>query len=189
MPPMATGTSTSGRKTAAERREQILDAALTEFADHGFDGASADAIARRVGISQPYLFRLFRTKKELFIATIQRCMDDELERFRAASDGLTGTEALSAMGSAYVEMITTDPRRLRGQMQAYAACDDPEVAAVAREGFGRLVAHVEGLGVSPVEVARFFSKGMLINVMASMGLPTDAHPWSSRILAACHEPS
>ncbi len=184
---MATQATASGRKTAAERREEILEAALTEFAAHGFDGASTDAIARRVGISQPYLFRLFGTKKKLFIATVQRCMADVLERFRQASLGLTGAEALSTIGKAYVEMISTDPRRLRGQMQAYAACDDPEIRAVAQEGFGRLVAHVEGLGVPPAAVAAFFAQGMLINVMASMGLPAKGHPWSGRMLAACRE--
>jgi AcrR family transcriptional regulator len=180
-----TSLPTSARKTAAERREEILEAALTEFAAHGFEGASTDAIARRVGLSQPYLFRLFGTKKELFMETIRRCMTDELERFRGASDGLRGHEALRAMGQAYVEMIATDPRRLRGQMQAYAACDDPEIRAVAQEGFGRLVAHVEGLGLTPDEVAGFFATGMLINAMASMGLPVDEHPWSGRLLNAC----
>lgn len=94
-----------------------------------------------------------------------------------------------AMGRAYVEMITSDPRRLRGQMQAYAACDDPEVAAVAQAGFGRLVAHVEGLGLTPQEISGFFAKGMLINVMASMGLPSADHPWSGRILAGCRDVS
>ena len=185
---MSVETPRSVRKTAAERREDILESALTEFADHGFEGASTDAIARRVGISQPYLFRLFRTKKELFIATIERCMADELDRFRQASQGLTGAEALSAMGSAYVAMITTDHRRLRGQMQAYAACDDPQIAKVAREGFGRLVEHVEGLGLTPAEVSGFFAKGMLINVLSSMGLPVKEHPWSGRMLTGCLDP-
>lgn len=179
--------ATSPRSTAAERREEVLESALTEFAVHGFAGASTDAIARRVGISQPYLFRLFGTKKGLFIETIRRCMADELTRFRQASDGLTGPEALSAMGNAYVEMITTDPRRLRGQMQAYAACDDPEIAAVAREGFGLLVEHVEGLGLSPAEVSGFFATGMLINVLSSMGLPDPTHPWSGRLVTGCRD--
>ena len=189
MPAMSVETPRSVRKTAAERREDILESALTEFADHGFEGATTDAIARRVGISQPYLFRLFRTKKELFIATIERCMEDELERFRQASHGLTGAEALSAMARAYVAMITTDPRRLRGQMQAYAACDDPQIAKVAREGFGRLVEHVEGLGLTPAEVSGFFAKGMLINVLSSMGLPVKEHAWSGRMLTGCLDPS
>lgn len=174
----------TARRTADERREEILEAALTEFALKGFEGASTDKIAQAVGLSQPYVFRLFGTKKELFKATVARCMADVLERFRTASDGLSGSGALQAIGTAYVEMISTDPRRLRAQMQAYAACDDPEIAAVTKAGYATLVAHVEDLGVTAEETAAFFAKGMLINVMASMGLPADDQPWSGRMMAA-----
>ena len=93
------------RKTAEERREAVLEAALTEFADNGFEGTSTDAIARRAGISQPYLFSLFGTKKELFTAAVERCFADTLEQFRAAAEGLTGEEALEAMGQAYVVQL------------------------------------------------------------------------------------
>src|SRR5437762_13539925 len=78
------------RKSAEERREQILEAALAEFAAHGLEGGSTEAIAKAVGISQPYVFRLFGTKKELFMATIERCMLGTLEMFRTASAGLQG---------------------------------------------------------------------------------------------------
>src|SRR5215831_5428952 len=117
--------ATTERKTADERREAVLEAALTEFGDHGFEGASTDAIARAAGISQPYLFRLFGTKKELFIASTELCFGNTYSRFAAASDGLQGEEALKAMGGAYKAIVAEDPRRLRGQMQSYAACDDP----------------------------------------------------------------
>ena len=78
------------RKTAAERREDVLEAAREVFAEHGLSGASTDEIARRAGISQPYLFRLFRTKKELFIASIERCFAETREIFEAAAEGKTG---------------------------------------------------------------------------------------------------
>ena len=136
------------RKTAEERREEILDAALTEFADHGFEGSSTDAIARVVGISQPYLFRLFGTKKGLYLASAERCLADTYDTFSAAAEGLSGAEALTAIGRSYKEMITADPRRLKAQMQAYAASDDPDVRDVVRRGFGRLVQLVESTGVS-----------------------------------------
>ena len=61
----------SERKSATERRDEILEAALVEFAAHGLDGGSTEAIAKAAGISQPYVFRLFRTKKQLFIAPPQ----------------------------------------------------------------------------------------------------------------------
>ena len=176
------------RKTAQERREEILDSALTEFAARGFDGASTDAIARRVGISQPYLFRLFGTKKELFLAATERCFADTLHRFTAASEGLEGEAALAAMGAAYGRMITEDPRRLRAQMQAYAACGDPEIRAAVQRGFGALVGHAEGLGLSPERVTEFFATGMLINVIVAMDLPHAHAPWSERLVTCVSTP-
>ncbi len=93
------------RKTAEIRREEILDAACEEFAQTGLHGTSTDAIARRAGVSQPYLFRLFGTKRELFIATVQRCFAETLETFEHASLGKTGEDALKAMGESYMELL------------------------------------------------------------------------------------
>src|SRR3954471_23225125 len=118
--------STAQRQSADERREAVLEAALHEFAERGLDGASTEAIAARAGISQPYVFRLFGTKKELFKASVARCFRETLETFQRAAEGKRGKEALEAMGRAYVDELLADRVRLRAQMQAYAACDDPD---------------------------------------------------------------
>jgi AcrR family transcriptional regulator len=170
------------RKTAEERREEILDAALTEFAKHGFEGASTDTIAREVGISQPYLYRLFGTKKGLYLASAERCLSDTYETFRAASEGLNGDEALEAIGKSYKQMIAEDPRRLQAQMQSYAACDDADVREAVQAGFGRLVELVESKGVSGERVVQFLAFGMLVNVMCSMGLYESDRPWAKRLV-------
>jgi len=174
------------RKSAGERREEILEAALVEFAAHGLEGGSTEAIARAVGISQPYVFRLFGTKKELFIATVERCMRGTLEMFRDASAGLRGEEALRAIGEAYVERLTTDPTYLHSQMQAYAASDDAQIRDVVRKGYGELVEYVERVGGLPSErVAQFFAKGMLLNVVASMDLLGADEGWAQRLIDGC----
>src|SRR2546426_3202400 len=118
------------RKSAEERRESVLDAAFEEFAARGLDGASTEAIAEKAGISQPYLFRLFGTKKELFKASVTRCFRETLEMFQRAAEGHRGEDALKAMGEAYMDVLENDRVRLRAQMQAYAACDDPEICEV-----------------------------------------------------------
>ena len=141
--------SKATRQTAGERREAVLAAALVAFAQGGLYGTSTEDIARAAGISQPYLFRLFGTKKKLFVATVERCMADTLELFRAAAGDRRGEEALEAMGRAYAAMVTGDRTRLLAQLQAYAACDDPEVREEVRSGFGSLhlfVETVSGLG-------------------------------------------
>ncbi|MBA3844068.1 MAG: TetR/AcrR family transcriptional regulator [Actinobacteria bacterium] len=178
------------RKSKEERREEILDAAMEVFAQAGYHGASTEEIARRAGISQPYVFRLFGTKKELFMAVDARCFRQTLEIFQRAAEGLRGEEALNAIGLAYGELLATDRTYLRAQMQAYAACDDPEICAVVRNGFGDLVTYVERVsGCDQATVARFFAKGMLMNVLSSLDLK-DANagePWAQRLLAGCNE--
>jgi AcrR family transcriptional regulator len=170
------------RMSAAERREQILAAALEEFARAGLDGTSTEDIARRAGISQPYLFRLFGTKKELFIAMVERCMADTLTTFVDAAAGTRGVEALHAMGRAYVDLLG-DRTRLLAQLQSYAACDDPEICAVVRRGYGELVEYVERVSGEPPEcVSAFFAKGMLLNVITAMSLTDAAEPWAVRLL-------
>ena len=176
------------RKSASERRDEILEAALHEFAAHGLDGGSTEAIARAAGISQPYVFRLFGTKKQLFMATVERCLRGTLEMFHTASAGLSGEDALSAIAEAYVERLTTDPIYLHAQMQAYAACEDPEIREVVQRGYGELVEYVERVGGVPADrVAHFFAKGMLLNVMASMHLLNADAGWAQRLLDGCRK--
>ena len=173
---------TTERKSAEERRDEIVEAAFAEFAARGLHGASTDEIARRAGVSQPYVFRLFGTKKELYIATVDRCLSQTLDTFQEASKGLHGKEALEAIGAAYVGLLE-DRTRLQGQMQAYAACDDPEVCEVVRRGYGRLFEYVEQVSGAPAaEVNAFFAKGMLINVVAAMGLTEQTTPWAGRLI-------
>ncbi len=178
---------TSIRHSAAERRDDVLDAALVEFADRGLEGTSTEDIARRAGISQPYLFRLFGTKKVLFTATVTRCFRETLEMFQRAAEGKRGEEALHAMGEAYVaELVTGDRVRLRAQLQAYAACDDPDIRAVVRNGYGDLVAYAQRVSDLPAaDISRFFATGMLLNVLASMQVMDDPEPWAQLLLEGC----
>jgi AcrR family transcriptional regulator len=179
---------TAQRKTAQERREAVLDAALDEFAARGLHGASTQAIAEQAGISQPYVFRLFGTKKELFKSVIARCFRETLEVFQRAAEGKRGADALAAMGEAYGGLLAANHSRLRGQMQAYAACDDPEIRDVVRDGFGDLHAYVERVSdLPPEEISLFFARGMLFNVVASMGLHEGGEPWAERLIAGCKE--
>jgi len=181
--------ATTARKTAEERREEILDAAREEFAEHGYHGASTERIAERAGISQPYVFRLFGTKQELYKAVVARCFRRTLELFQRVSEGKRGEEALHAIGEAYSVLLDSDRTYLNLQMQAYAACDDPDVCTVVRNGYGDLVTYVERVSGADQELlATFFAKGMLMNVLASMQLQAPTEPWAIRLLEGCKEP-
>src|SRR5215468_6717122 len=91
----------SPRMSADERREAVLDAAVIEFGQNGFVGATTEAIARRVGVSQPYLFRLFPSKKAIFLSAMDRCFTTIVELFHAAAEGVPAEKTMAAMGSAY----------------------------------------------------------------------------------------
>ena len=174
------------RSTAEERREDVLQAALIEFASGGLDGTSTDAIARRAGISQPYLFRLYPTKKELFVAAVERTFERVLKVMREAADGYAGMEAKEQMGAAYVELLR-DQTFLKLQLHAYAAaCDDAAVREATRRGFGRLWDEAIVLtGMSAEQSRDFMAIGMLLNVAAAMGLGVDCpEDLADRLLGA-----
>ncbi|HEY0493105.1 MAG TPA: TetR/AcrR family transcriptional regulator [Candidatus Dormibacteraeota bacterium] len=157
------------RISAGVRREEILQAAVSEFALKGLHGTSTETIAQRVGVSQPYLFRLYGTKKALFLASVERALDRVEEAFRQAALA-NPADPLPAMGEAYRQLLGRREELLM-QMQSYAASSDPEVRALVRRRFGDLYRLVEDLsGATPNQVRDFFAVGMLLNVVASLEL-------------------
>ena len=167
------------RMPAEQRRELVLGEAMAAFAARGYAGTSTEEVARRAGISQPYLFRLFPTKKALFLALVERCFRRVRDEFAAAAGELTGEEAMTAMADAY-EVLLDDRILLLLQMQAYAACDDPEIRDATRTGFRKLWEQVERITGLPYQtVVDFFAVGMLMNVAAAMNLPEVDGRWTS----------
>ena len=171
------------RMTADERRADVLRVAVGEFAKHGFEGTSTEDVARAAGISQPYLFRLFPTKKMLFLALVEHGFARVREAFVTAVGDLGGDAALEAMGMTYGELLR-DRDHLMLQLQAYAACNDPEINAATRREFGRLWREVQRLsGASDERLQQFFAMGMLLNVMAAMDASSRAATWVKACLA------
>jgi len=169
----------STRMTANERRTAVLAAAITEFARSGYAGTSTDAIATRAGISQPYLFRLFGTKKDLFIATYDLVSDRIIAAMTRAGTGLEGDEAQEAMGFAYGELLQ-DPELLQVQLHGFAAAPgDPEIAATCRRTF-EVLWHLihERTDMSDDEILKFFSMGMMMNVMSAIDLLSISEHWA-----------
>ncbi|MGW2549630.1 TetR/AcrR family transcriptional regulator [Streptomyces sp. NPDC001635] len=172
------------RMSAEERRESVIRAAASEFARGGYHGTSTEAIAKRVGVSQPYLFRLFPGKKAIFLAAAERCVEDTIRTFEKAAEGLEGEEALHSMGKAYTEVIAEQPERLMMQMQMYIAvaaaeqAGDREFGETVRAGWMRLwdVVHL-ALGADVEETTTFMAQGMLINCLVSMGFPPGHRIW------------
>jgi AcrR family transcriptional regulator len=176
---MSTSSTATSRQRvpAAERRDALIEAAVHEFARGGLHGTPVDRIARRVGVAQPYVFSLFGSKRDLFLAAVERDFDRIAEVFaRGAAEfdpavALPDADVLNAMGNAYMEMLSNDRDLLMLQHHAYAACDDEVIRDRVRAYYARLVAHVEQLsGAEPERIDEFFRYGMWLNVAAALGV-------------------
>src|SRR3954452_17954986 len=119
------------RMSADARRDEIVGIAFRQFAEGGYNGTSTEDIAREAGISQPYLFRLFRTKRELFLACVDGCYAAVTLGFAEAASTAPDGERLTAMGHAYEERLLPDRTALLFQVQANAVAQ-PEIRAYVR---------------------------------------------------------
>ncbi len=175
------------RLTKEERQREIVEAATREFAHGGLYGTPVQDIAKRVGVSQPYLFQLFGSKKELFIAAVRRCFERTVGTFRTAAaeagPDASPQDILMLMGLAYHRLVQ-DRSLLMMQMQAYVACEDEDVRAVVREEFTRLVRFVQSASGAPdVPVRDWLAFGMLMNIGAAMDLQHVDEDWAEVCLA------
>jgi hypothetical protein len=96
-----------------------------------------------------------------------------------AADGLGGSDALGAMGAAYLELMQ-DPDVLQVQLHGFAAAPgDPDIAALARRTFGVLwhLVH-ERTGLPDDEIRAFFAMGMMINVLCATDLLSVSDHWA-----------
>ncbi len=160
------------RATAEERREQVLEAAIHVFAEYGYHAAKTADIAKRAGISQPYIYALFDDKKTLFLAAQERVRLHVREAFRAAYLQIgEGEDPLAAMGQSYRKLLR-NPDAPRCQLQGYAASADPDIAAFMRDGFMVIFETVQRItGLDRQTVARFMAAGQLLNLGTVLELP------------------
>lgn len=185
------------RVPAAQRRQELIEAAVHEFARGGLHGTSVERIAKRVGVAQPYVFALFQSKRELFIAAVERGFERVADIFRkAAADyeagrGPEGCEdVLMAIGLAYKQALGTDRDYLMLQHQSYAACDDELVRMRVRRRYALLVELARELsGADDERLDLFFSRGMALNVAAAMDVMglSAAEPWIRKIVSRAEQ--
>jgi AcrR family transcriptional regulator len=167
---------TRQRVPASERRDALIDAAIHEFAHTGLHGTPVDRVARKVGVAQPYVFSLFGSKRELFMAAVDRCFDKTIEMFtRVAHEYDPATappdepDVLMAMAAAYVRRLQTDRDLLMLQLQAYAACHDEVIRDRVRSARARLVNAVGALsGADAERIDEFFRYGASLNEAAAL---------------------
>ncbi|OBA68840.1 TetR family transcriptional regulator [Gordonia sp. 852002-10350_SCH5691597] len=167
--------------SAADRREQVRAIAAEEFAAHGLHGASTEAIAREAGITQPYIFRMFGTKKALFLELVEASFNRVTDAMLEAASGSSGLDALARMGHDYYELLT-DRTNLLLQLQGFAASGDSEVRDAVRVCFAHMWdAVADATHLDPVTVKSFLSFGMLLNTGAALDVAEVDEPWADGV--------
>jgi TetR/AcrR family transcriptional regulator len=78
------------QQRAIETRQMILDAALSEFAERGFDAASIRNIAMRVGLQHPLITYHYRTKDLLWRAVAENAFAEIRKMWDEIPDGAMG---------------------------------------------------------------------------------------------------
>jgi AcrR family transcriptional regulator len=171
------------RQTSDARREALVAAAMSAFARSGLHGTAVKAVTDAVGVTQPYAFSLFGTKKGLFLATVEYCFDRVVDTFRTAAAKAPEGERLAAMGTAYADLLE-DRDTLLFQLQAYAASGDDEVREVVSRRYHELYELVQELaGVDDDQTRAFLATGMLCNLAVTLNL-TELVPEKFREKAA-----
>ncbi|WP_106816638.1 TetR/AcrR family transcriptional regulator [Microbacterium timonense] len=192
------GPDAGRRLSSDERRRQILVAALAVFGARGYEGATTDEVARAAGVSQPYVVRLFGSKENLFLATIEDALAQLLAAFRAAlvtgdadaalEEGITPEKAAAKrIGQAYVDLI-----EVRGLHQtlahAYLLGSNPVIGAAARRGFAAVWRFFrEEMGLDADDARAFLAEGMLISTMIGLRIVDDygSDPQITELFRSC----
>jgi AcrR family transcriptional regulator len=171
----------AARMSGTARRSQVLAIAAGEFAERGLHGASTEVIAREADITQAYVFRLFGTKKALFLELVGAAFDRFSDGMAEAAAGASGLDALALMGAHYYETLA-DRTILLLQLQGFAACGDAEVRDLVRARLGRLWDTVaDTTGLDPVTVKSFLAFGMLLSNAAALDVDEVAEPWAAGV--------
>ncbi len=174
-------------RPAGERRRQIVEAAIIEFAARGYREVGTIDVARRVGVSEPAIYRYFPSKREMYLAALDhstRTIDDAWRSL--AARGPTPLDALRAIGRWCFEQLRDAPPHLA--LRARALVDTSEPAAVdrlrvhfddARRTIERLYLDAQAAGQVPVTLdarARawaFMGMGALLDRTQLLGLAGD----------------
>ncbi|WP_285733301.1 TetR/AcrR family transcriptional regulator [Kitasatospora phosalacinea] len=155
--------------TADQRRETVVRVAVGVFARRGFHAATTTEIAERAGVSQPYLFRLFATKRALFLAAADLSTGDAARAFSAAAENARGSAALRAGERAWRRMVGAgSPFAFQWQLHA-AAASDPVIRGAAARHWGALWRTVAAAtGLPDPALAAFFGRVLLVGATTAL---------------------
>jgi len=162
------------RSKGQDRKEEILEAGLEVFAERGYYNTTTALIAEKAGISQPYVFRFFPTKEELFITVLNRAFDRILQTFKNVESSPEQLD--NDMLKAYEELSVQYPNEIALQVIGIGITEEA-IRAATKEGLSRIRTYVlneyKAAGIPDAEknATTFIAMGMMCNISFFLDLP------------------
>ncbi|RAP74230.1 TetR/AcrR family transcriptional regulator [Paenibacillus montanisoli] len=148
-----------------DRKQQIIEAAVSVFAKQGYYKTTTAHIAQAVGVTQPYVFHFFKTKEELFIAVLEQSVNRIAGIFREVE---APTEHLQdRMGEAFYGLLETHRDETLLSMQAFTTVE-PVIRKKVQEGF----AHIHKVVKEKFEQAQIPQPGFQASAFIGIGMAT-----------------
>lgn len=120
----------NGRMTGPERKQQIIQAAISIMAEHGLSGTTTRRIAEEVGVSEPALYKYFPGKKELLLEALGEVGNRFFSTLaEAASVGDTVPDRIFNMSASFYEFVMDHPEESMLLFETVTGSRDPEIRA------------------------------------------------------------
>ncbi|WP_079914859.1 TetR/AcrR family transcriptional regulator [Paenibacillus sp. 32352] len=166
---MAKGTA------SANRRTEIVSAAIEVFAEIGYYRATTAQVAERASISQPYVYRFF-TKESLLVEALEVSWQRIVQAFQRVIDTAAPEQLEIGLIRAYEGIMESHRSEILLQMQAQTIRETP-IRDAMRQGLSQVKTLVEnafiqsGIPDADERTSNFLARGMLCNVSMAMDMP------------------
>tara|TARA_R110002111_G_scaffold80914_3_gene127805 strand:+ start:187 stop:900 length:714 start_codon:yes stop_codon:yes gene_type:complete len=162
------------RLPAAQRREQLLDVAAQLFSTRGYAGATTAQIAKEAGITEPIIYRHFKSKRDLFVALIERTGRQTLEQWETDLEGVNDPGARLAKIIDENPMVSESGRKgYRVLLQSISEVEDQLIHKAVADHMTRLHSFITREIERAQEghkVTNRFSAGVIAWVLVNVGM-------------------
>jgi len=162
------------RMPAAQRRRQLLDTAAKLFAERGYAGATTSELAKAAGVTEPIIYRHFKSKKNLFIALIDETGEETIAQWQdALAQCADPGDRLRLLIGANPMVASKGQGVYRVIVQAMTEITDPEIlAAITRhmKALHEFMADQVSSAQDAGHVSKRFSPGITAWLLMHLGL-------------------
>lgn len=153
-----------------QRRESLLHAAIDCFVEHGYTGASMDAIAERGGVSKPVLYQHFDSKHHLYMEILNSSVEELYDRVKKAlSKDLEYRDRVHAVVDAYFHFVD-EQRSASAVIYSSTTSADPHIVNVVQQlkrsladEFAVSIENSSGLDTTQAVLMGFGLAGLLLS--------------------------